>query len=120
MFDFDVDEDGSEDRFAVDTEAWQDEPAGKLRQYACWLFHNLVAHPLIGLLPFRPLFQLHDWTSHHMHPVPVKHRCEGRTWCDPIMDSINSRAKNWVLPADQQIPWNYCPRCGALLKSTPD
>jgi hypothetical protein len=34
-----------------------------------WVIHNVVAHPLIGLLPFRPLFRFHDWTSERMHGV---------------------------------------------------
>lgn len=28
-----------------------------------WVLHNCVAHPLIGVLPFKPLFQFHDWTA---------------------------------------------------------
>jgi hypothetical protein len=28
-----------------------------------WVFHNAVAHPLIGLLPFKPVFALHDWSA---------------------------------------------------------
>jgi len=28
-----------------------------------WFMHNCVAHPLIGVLPFKPLFDFHDWTA---------------------------------------------------------
>jgi len=28
-----------------------------------WLIHNCLAHPLIGLFPFRPFFWFHDWTA---------------------------------------------------------
>ena len=28
-----------------------------------WLVHNNIAHPLIGFLPFQPLFDFHDWTA---------------------------------------------------------
>lgn len=28
-----------------------------------WMMHNCVAHPLIGVLPFKPLFAFHDWTA---------------------------------------------------------
>jgi len=34
-----------------------------------WVVHNVVAHPLIGLLPIRPFFNFHDWTSEKMHGV---------------------------------------------------
>lgn len=34
-----------------------------------WLVHNLVAHVLIGLLPFGPAFRFHDWTAERMHVV---------------------------------------------------
>lgn len=32
-----------------------------------WVIHNCVSHPLIGVLPFRPFFRFHDWTSVKMH-----------------------------------------------------
>lgn len=32
-----------------------------------WLVHNAVAHPLIAVMPIRPLFRFHDWTSKKMH-----------------------------------------------------
>jgi len=32
-----------------------------------WLVHNLVAHPLIGLIPVKRSFDFHDWTSYKMH-----------------------------------------------------
>ena len=32
-----------------------------------WVIHNVVAHPLIGVLPLRPAFKFHDWTSYKMH-----------------------------------------------------
>lgn len=28
-----------------------------------WLTHNAVAHPLIAILPIKPLFDFHDYTS---------------------------------------------------------
>ncbi len=31
-----------------------------------WLFHNLVAHPLIGMLPIQATFDLHDWSAEKM------------------------------------------------------
>ena len=32
-----------------------------------WIVHNAVAHPLIALIPRKPLFRFHDWTSYKMH-----------------------------------------------------
>jgi hypothetical protein len=32
-----------------------------------WFVHNCVAHVLIGILPLKPFFQFHDWTSRKMH-----------------------------------------------------
>lgn len=28
-----------------------------------WFIHNCIAHPAIGLLPIKPTFRFHDWTS---------------------------------------------------------
>lgn len=33
------------------------------RHYFWWFVHNSVVHPLLGILPVKPLFDLHDWTS---------------------------------------------------------
>lgn len=32
-----------------------------------WLVHNCISHVLIGVLPLKPFFQFHDWTSRKMH-----------------------------------------------------
>lgn len=32
-----------------------------------WLVHNAVSHPLIALVPLKPMFDFHDWTSRKMH-----------------------------------------------------
>jgi hypothetical protein len=59
---FDQPEDGSEERYVRRRQA---------RPWAAhttwWVVHNAVAHPLIAILPVRPLFQFHDWTSRKMH-----------------------------------------------------
>jgi len=34
---------------------------------AWWVVHNVIAHPLIGVLPVGPAFAFHDWTSRKMH-----------------------------------------------------
>ena len=67
MFGFDRDEDGSEERFRERPVLWEESRHGALYHYAWWIVHNLIAHPLIAVLPLRPLFRFHDWTSHHMH-----------------------------------------------------
>jgi hypothetical protein len=38
-----------------------------LKHTAWWFVHNCVAHVLIGILPLKPFFQFHDWTSRKMH-----------------------------------------------------
>ena len=32
-----------------------------------WIIHNVIAHPLIGLIPVNRTFKFHDWTSYKMH-----------------------------------------------------
>lgn len=38
-----------------------------LKHTAWWFVHNCVAHVLIGILPLKPFFTFHDWTSRKMH-----------------------------------------------------
>lgn len=38
----------------------------KVTKKGPWLFHNLVAHPLIAFLPCKATFSLHDWSAHRM------------------------------------------------------
>jgi len=89
MFDFEKPEDGSEARYHARLKAWQEgrefretptatmgvmedvgapKPEGvgplpTLRYRAWWVLHNVVAHPLIGILPCHETFEFHDWTS---------------------------------------------------------
>lgn len=67
MFGFDQPEDGSEERYKDRWDLWEGTRFGILFHYSWWLIHNLVAHPLIAVFPFKPLFDFHDWTSHRMH-----------------------------------------------------
>lgn len=67
MFGFDKPEDGSEERYHDRWSLWTGAKLGGLQHYGWWLAHNLVAHPLIGLIPLKPLFAFHDWTSRRMH-----------------------------------------------------
>jgi hypothetical protein len=34
-----------------------------LQHYFWWITHNCVTHFLIGILPIKPFFKFHDWTS---------------------------------------------------------
>lgn len=38
-----------------------------LKHTAWWFVHNCVSHVLIGVLPLKPFFDFHDWTSRKMH-----------------------------------------------------
>ena len=70
MFDFDKPEDGSQGRFDQDL-AHNPAPADKIKHRGWWLAHNCVAHPLIGLAPYKWTFDFHDWTSRKLHESPV-------------------------------------------------
>ena len=59
---FNQPEDGSQDRY-IGRRAHT--PWGSHMFW--WLVHNNVAHFLIGVLPFKPFFKFHDWTSRKMH-----------------------------------------------------
>jgi hypothetical protein len=61
---FDGPEDGSEERY---DERKKEVPWATHTFW--WVIHNCVAHVLIGVLPFRASFDLHDWTSRKMHGV---------------------------------------------------
>ncbi len=37
------------------------------RHHAWWLVHNLVSHPMIGILPVKATFRFHDWTSYRLN-----------------------------------------------------
>lgn len=55
-------EDGSENRYDARCDR---QPAA--RHAFWWWLHNCVAHPLIGLVPWRFAFEFHDWTSRKLH-----------------------------------------------------
>jgi hypothetical protein len=90
MFGFDKPEDGSEDRFHERMQNWKEGTPEKVsvvepkveetysapkivrriplvQHYFWWMIHNLVAHPMIGLLPIKVSFRFHDWTSHKLN-----------------------------------------------------
>lgn len=55
-------EDGSEQRY-IDRRTKQPWAAHTF----WWALHNVVSHPLIGLVPIKLFFRFHDWTSRRMH-----------------------------------------------------
>jgi hypothetical protein len=59
---FDRPEDGSERRY---TQRSAERPWAAHTFW--WLVHNVVAHSLIAVVPRRPCFDFHDWTSRKMH-----------------------------------------------------
>jgi hypothetical protein len=59
---FDAPEDGSQGRY-VKRRAERPWTAHTF----WWVVHNAVAHPLIAVLPIKPLFSFHDWSSRKMH-----------------------------------------------------
>lgn len=66
---FDAPELGSAKRFESRM-AKNPHPASKIRHLGWWVVHNVVSHPLIGLLPFRWAFDFHDWTSVKLNSHP--------------------------------------------------
>ncbi len=80
-------DEGSQRRYRVVEYRWlaSGRMSDAMRFRFWWLFHNVFAHPLLGLFP-RPMFvRLHDWTSGRLHmstlvesfPPNVKNR---RAW----------------------------------------
>ena len=56
---------GSEDRFPKRIEKFRkaEKRFPILQHYFWWFVHNCITHPLIGLIPVKPFFKFHDWTS---------------------------------------------------------
>ena len=56
---------GSGDRFPKRIEKFKkaEKRFPILQHYFWWFVHNCITHPLIGLIPVKPFFQFHDWTS---------------------------------------------------------
>jgi hypothetical protein len=56
---------GSGDRFPKRIEKFKkaEKRFPILQHYFWWFTHNCVTHPLIGLIPIKPFFNFHDWTS---------------------------------------------------------
>lgn len=68
MFDFEKDETGAHLRYLKRIQ-FVPHPLPRIRHWGWWWLHNCIAHPLIGILPIRPMFNFHDWTSRRMNGI---------------------------------------------------
>lgn len=50
-------------RFGWRIEKWKKETGSALPHHFWWFVHNCIAHPAIGVVPLRPTFAFHDFTS---------------------------------------------------------
>lgn len=41
-------------------------PVPKIPKRAWWVFHNVIAHVAIGLVPTKATFRFHDWSAEKM------------------------------------------------------
>jgi hypothetical protein len=71
MFDFDKDETGSHLRY-LDRLGYNPYPTPRIKHWGWWLLHNCITHPLIGVMPIKPMFEFHDWTSRRLNRLPRK------------------------------------------------
>jgi hypothetical protein len=60
-------EDGSAERFDARADQHVQTYGDRKRYFFWWVVHNCIAHPLIGVMPFRPFFEFHDWTSRRIN-----------------------------------------------------
>ena len=71
MFGFEDEETTTQDRYDYRKATWmykyenevnlKRRRFGKTRHAFWWFVHNTLVHPLLGILPIKPMFQLHDW-----------------------------------------------------------
>lgn len=53
----------TQDRFRIRQEIHRENGTPLLYHHLWWFVHNCIAHPLIGVIPCRPTFEFHDYTS---------------------------------------------------------
>lgn len=39
---------------------------GPVLHHFWWVTHNCIVHPLVGILPIKPMFKIHDFTSNRL------------------------------------------------------
>jgi hypothetical protein len=64
--------DGSRYRYGKRQRRWEEDVRvlPRLRHHGWWLLHNVVAHPVLGVLPVPAAVRFHDWTSRHLNRYP--------------------------------------------------
>lgn len=82
---FDINPDKHEEQKRTRFYKYEDDAAYRFERiykysFGWWLVHNLIAHVLIGLFPFKPFFQFHDWTSRRMKAYILTPGGEWRDW----------------------------------------
>lgn len=62
---FEMESTGSAERFPIRVEKFKKKRKflPVVQHYFWWFVHNCITHPLIGIIPLKPFFQFHDWTS---------------------------------------------------------
>lgn len=53
----------SHSRFLARINGFRRRRVSVVTHHLWWFVHNAIAHPLIAMAPFRPLFRFHDYTS---------------------------------------------------------
>lgn len=67
-----IDETGSGDRFPARVQNFRDSGRSVVTHHFWWLVHNCVTHPLIGVMPIKPFFDFHDYTSRKINGTDVQ------------------------------------------------
>jgi hypothetical protein len=77
---------GSAERYRARIEKFEKDgkPWPKLRHHALWMLHNLVAHPILGVMPIEPVVELHELTSAWLNHVPSSQSLG--SWTDRFRD----------------------------------
>ncbi len=59
----------SEDRYRFRKMHWahSGKRLAQTRHHAWWVLHNVISHPLLGVLPTSSAIWFHDWTSKHLN-----------------------------------------------------
>jgi hypothetical protein len=126
LFGFERDEDGAQFRFVerkvLFEKAYKRFPHA--RYYWWWLVHNIVSHPLIGLLPVKMFFNLHDWTSRRMHPPVGSLTAEekikiGKAYFAYTLVAIRAMREDCIREGKHARSRKFCEHCHTALTNDP-
>lgn len=104
---------GSHGRYEVRRARWRSQdgvprPLWRVRHAAWWWLHNLVVHPLLGLLPVAVVVRLHDWSSGRLarslppeSPLP---RIPSRWWW--LVHNVGAHIAIGVWPCAVTFRWH--------------